>query len=173
MKHPNRLRAVLSVLLCAALLSAAGAAFGEAEYATTREFLNYCDENAIFAEYEGIYSTSKREAVCLVFQNEAFGNIECVFLFDGSENSASLCLWDLLTVSPQKTDEALSLCNRLNHTYRYCKVSMDPQTRTVSMDADLTLTADTGTVGDQCYRYLVGMLQTVTQVIGDLRALEE
>lgn len=175
MKH---IRMILAAVLCIALLLPVFAqaelpTLTGAQYATTVEFMAYCDENGIYAEYEGIYSTTAREAVSMLFQNETLGTVEAVFLFDRSENSASLSLWDIVTVAPEKADEALTLLNRLNHTYRYCKLSMDPETLTVSMDTDLALTAGVGTAGDECYRCLIGTLQSLSQFIGELRALEE
>lgn len=123
------LAAVLFLSLCTPALAAT------AQYATTRAFLQYLDEQDVIYTLEGIDSADY-EVVKLKNNGEAFSYDIRYFFADSLDNTA-IRVWNIIEYSDSDFAKVLRVCNTLNGKYRYATFEADESDNTVTCAIDV------------------------------------
>ena len=139
MKTAERLLAfLLAALLC---MGAVTSALGEeAQYSTTKDFLELLDQENLSYHFAGTIS-SDEEYVFLDNEDENFAYTINVY-FHPDNDRACAYVWNIITFEDADFANVLRVVNDLNYSYKYTRFYVDETDNTVTCALTLILHDD-------------------------------
>ncbi len=169
MKMKRFAASVLALLLVLSLCAGARALPEEAEYRSTRRFLELLDDQKVKYVLEGL-DGEEDEVVRVTYRLED-ENVSFRLCFTPDGEHCAIYAWDLVAFDPADTDRLLREVNGLNRRYHACVFTVDEAEATVTACADVIFR--TSGSDEICYEALQGMARVVNAGLGVLLPYEK
>lgn len=149
----------LAVLLMMALcMSACSAAFAEAQFASTADFLRLLDEADLKYTNKGLDQDGDEYITLKVREDYASYTIH--YFFEADEEHTSIFVWNLIEFDPADTLKVMHLCNTLNYEYNFTCFYVDTSDNTVTVSMNLIYRDDNiGLVNTEGTLYLMSIIE--------------
>lgn len=119
---------------------------------STREFIRKLEEAKV--KYTvGEPTESGKDNVIISFGGDNMDTIRCVLFFDTDNESAAVCVFNIVKIPSEKIAKMFITVNALNIKYRFSKFCIDTNDNTVQMEMDVSFRA--GSVGPVCLEMLM------------------
>ena len=154
----------LALIMVFALASTSVASAATAQYSTTQEFMNYCDQNGIKYEYVGMGTTASgqatgRETVRTQWRGNNFDSISVTLAFDQSLDTARLYSWNIINYNSYNYSSMLEVVNNLNAKFFWVKFYCDTSDDSVSGEMSIPLRQ--GVAGELAVDALYAMVSII------------
>ena len=153
---------VCLVALVFALSAGALAVPKNVTYETTRQFLQYCDDNSIKYTFAGIDDDNQERVT--VGYNLTNTAVDVVFIFDEDQETCALRVWNLIEFDPAGQADVAGAVDTANRSYRWVRFFVDTSDNTVTCAADLYL--GKGDAGEIC-GYLLDRVVNICDIVYD------
>ena len=161
-----------ALLLALALLLAAVPALAiDAQYAGTRNFLSYLDDNGIKYSYMGISGTNEYEQVRVVYTGDNLSEITINCYFAKDNTRCALLCWNVIDYDEAQLLPLISELNNLNKQYRYARFYTDSSDNSVTAQFDVLL--DENISGRFVYRGLSALVDIVDAAYPSLKPYQK
>lgn len=141
----------------------------EAQYASTRQFIQVLEKNNL--KYTLGSVAQNQERITVAYTDDNLQTITFTLFFYDSNHSVHIRAWNVVDIAAGK-NYALNILNQLNNAYNYAKFALDES------DSTLTVSADTyfndGNAGTIAYDLMQVLLDIITDddCIAKLQSLQ-
>lgn len=131
---------------------------------TALRFMSECERAEI--KYKETRETEDGASIVVCgFNGKHNARYDVMIIFDKSEKSAGLRVFQLAAVDEEKRDEMLRVINRINSAYRWIKLTMNDEGQ-VAAEADAVITQET--VGPVCIEVMLRLVNILNDVYPDI-----
>ena len=149
----------LALVMVFALASTTVASAATAQYATTQEFMNYCDRNGIVYTYQGINQTTNREQVRTSWRGDNISSLTVNLFFDSDLEAVRLYAWNIIDYNSYNYSSLLEVVNNLNAQFFWVKFYCDTSDNSVT--GEISIPVRTGNAGELAFDALSWMVSII------------
>ena len=165
-------RGFLILLVAVLVFAFACAALADSpKFNSTKDFLEYLDENDVKYSFLGMNDDQKFEQVQVNYSGDNVDEIHLMIFFHKDEDQAAVRCWNLVTVPQENLDEAYRMVNAKNLEYRWVSFTLDTQDNTIQAEADVGFRSRD--VGAICHDMISRVVAIVDECYPDLQTLEK
>lgn len=149
----------LALVMIFALVGSTTASATAAQYSTTQEFLNLCDQRGTKYTYVGISQSTNNEQVRLQWTGDNINSITVNMFFDPDLDAVYLYCWNIINFSSFNTSAVTERVNQLNADTLYVKWWVDTSDNSVT--GEISCPVGIGYAGQVAYEAMRQMVLRV------------